>query len=217
MQTVDELLEEAEQKAIEKQASEQNGRDPSPVRGGSLDPRRTGRDGRDKYRERSRTRRSRDAEDDDDVRDGSANGSVRSRRRSRSPRRSSRDRTHRGLDDTYDRRRDDDRYRPRRDDYRPRDRRDDRPLRDDRRTDRDVDRSRSGRGAYRGSQRSPPSRSGKPKTPEPTDDERDRRTVFVQQLAVRLRTKELQSFFEQVGPVVEAQIVKDRVSGRSKG
>jgi RNA recognition motif-containing protein len=47
--------------------------------------------------------------------------------------------------------------------------------------------------------------------------ERDRRTVFVQQLAARLRTKELIAFFEKVGPVKEAQIVKDRVSGRSKG
>jgi RNA recognition motif-containing protein len=50
-----------------------------------------------------------------------------------------------------------------------------------------------------------------------TEDERDRRTVFVQQLAARLRTKELITFFEKVGPVKEAQIVKDRVSGRSKG
>jgi hypothetical protein len=39
----------------------------------------------------------------------------------------------------------------------------------------------------------------------------------VQQLAARLRTKELMAFFEKVGPVKEAQIVKDRVSGRSKG
>ena len=29
--------------------------------------------------------------------------------------------------------------------------------------------------------------------------------------------KELITFFEKVGPVKEAQIVKDRVSGRSKG
>ena len=50
-----------------------------------------------------------------------------------------------------------------------------------------------------------------------TEDERDRRTVFVQQLAARLRTKELIAFFEKAGPVKEAQIVKDRVSGRSKG
>jgi len=39
----------------------------------------------------------------------------------------------------------------------------------------------------------------------------------VQQLAARLRTKELIKFFEQAGPVREAQIVKDRISGRSKG
>jgi hypothetical protein len=55
------------------------------------------------------------------------------------------------------------------------------------------------------------------RTPPLTEDERDRRTVFVQQLAARLRTKELIAFFEKVGPVKEAQIVKDRVSGRSKG
>lgn len=54
-------------------------------------------------------------------------------------------------------------------------------------------------------------------TPALTEDERDRRTVFVQQLAARLRTKELIAFFEKIGPVKEAQIVKDRVSGRSKG
>ena len=39
----------------------------------------------------------------------------------------------------------------------------------------------------------------------------------MQQLAGRLRTKELIKFFEKAGPVREAQIVKDRVSGRSKG
>ncbi|KAJ5096567.1 RNA-binding protein rsd1 [Penicillium angulare] len=53
--------------------------------------------------------------------------------------------------------------------------------------------------------------------PELNEDERDKRTIFVQQLAARLRTKELMAFFEKVGPVKEAQIVKDRVSGRSKG
>lgn len=54
-------------------------------------------------------------------------------------------------------------------------------------------------------------------TPQLTEDERDRRTVFVQQLAARLRTRELKEFFEKVGPVNEAQIVKDRISQRSKG
>jgi hypothetical protein len=39
----------------------------------------------------------------------------------------------------------------------------------------------------------------------------------VQQLAARLRIKDLFTFFEKAGPVKDAQIVKDRVSGRSKG
>ncbi|UKZ80577.1 hypothetical protein TrVFT333_008339 [Trichoderma virens FT-333] len=38
-----------------------------------------------------------------------------------------------------------------------------------------------------------------------------------EQLAARLRTRELKEFFEKVGAVNEAQIVKDRISGRSKG
>ncbi|TDZ15026.1 RNA-binding protein rsd1 [Colletotrichum orbiculare MAFF 240422] len=37
------------------------------------------------------------------------------------------------------------------------------------------------------------------------------------QLAARLRTRDLKTFFEKVGPVNEAQIVKDRISQRSKG
>ncbi|KAF2491172.1 hypothetical protein BU16DRAFT_530715 [Lophium mytilinum] len=48
-----------------------------------------------------------------------------------------------------------------------------------------------------------------------TEDERDRRTVFVQQLAARLEHKHLHEFFPKVGRVKDAQIVKDRVSGRS--
>jgi hypothetical protein len=39
----------------------------------------------------------------------------------------------------------------------------------------------------------------------------------VQQLAARLRTKELSAFFTSCGVVKEAQIVKDRISQRSKG
>ncbi|KAL3960182.1 hypothetical protein ACCO45_005299 [Purpureocillium lilacinum] len=54
--------------------------------------------------------------------------------------------------------------------------------------------------------------------PTPPPNERDSRTVFVQQLANRVRTHKLKEFFEKhAGPVIEAQIVKDRVSGRSKG
>ncbi|KAI5293942.1 hypothetical protein KEM52_004971 [Ascosphaera acerosa] len=86
----------------------------------------------------------------------------------------------------------------------------------------DARRSRQGsvddrdrRSSRRGHRRRSTSRE---RSPEPlNEDERDKRTVFVQQLAARLRTKELIAFFEKAGPVKEAQIVKDRVSGRSKG
>ncbi|KAF2816056.1 splicing factor, CC1-like protein [Mytilinidion resinicola] len=82
--------------------------------------------------------------------------------------------------------------------------------------DRDNRYNRGGRYARRGSRDESPKRR---KTPEPvlTEDERDRRTVFVQQLAARLETRHLFDFFNKVGRVKEAQIVKDRVSGRSKG
>lgn len=51
----------------------------------------------------------------------------------------------------------------------------------------------------------------------PPEDDRDKRTIFVQQISQRTRTIHLREFFEQVGPVIEAQIVKDRVTGRTKG
>ncbi|KAL9945075.1 hypothetical protein D7B24_005772 [Verticillium nonalfalfae] len=94
--------------------------------------------------------------------------------------------------------------------------RDDRDYRD--RRERDRDRSDRYSGDHRrgrdDDRHTPSKRDG---TPPLTEDERDRRTVFVQQLAARLRTRELKEFFEKVGPVNEAQIVKDRISQRSKG
>lgn len=49
-------------------------------------------------------------------------------------------------------------------------------------------------------------------------EERDRRTVFVTQLSIRLREGELYDFFdEEVGRVRSVRIVTDRVSRRSKG
>lgn len=176
---------------------------------------------RDRLREPSRDRkhRNRSAEVDEDAKPpgsehGSAQGSQKSRRRSRSrdaDRRNSRrhrDAPHdngdyyRGGGRPRSRSRSAGRYyRPRGGDRRERDERDDRRLGGERR------RSRSPKGGKG-------SRDG---TPPLTEDERDKRTVFVQQLAARLRSKELIAFFEKVGPVKEAQIVKDRVSGRSKG
>ncbi|KAJ5581621.1 RNA recognition motif domain eukaryote [Penicillium sp. DV-2018c] len=169
-------------------------------------------EGRDRSRERrrrserSRDRRAdRDADGDDAMKSdsASANGSLRSRKRSRS--------------------RESERRRPRRDGYRSsgdfyrgggrarsrsRSPYGDRHYRPNRR-ERDEERR---------SRRDDTRRGSSPrKSPELTEDERDKRTIFVQQLAARLRTKDLIAFFEKVGPVKEAQIVKDRVSGRNKG
>lgn len=194
------------------------------------DERRRDRSSKDRYtnereeNDERRARRSREDTANGGSDKESANGSVRSKRRSRSPRPDSR-RGHRDRRDDYYRpgtrssvdREDDFHYRPKGDR-----RRDDRPRSRDRGSGRDRggrdDRDRRGGGGRgerggRDSRRSP--QGGKPA--EPTDDERDRRTVFVQQLAARLRSRELKEFFEQAGSVVDAQIVKDRVSGRSKG
>lgn len=181
---------------------------------------RADRRDRDRYRESSRDRdrdrkrrdRSRehrkDRVHDDELKSphsekGSTTGSHKSRRRSRSrdgEKRSKRDRSSGG--DYYRNgrrsRSPDDRY------YRPK---------ESHRSKRDHEQE-----APRARRRSR-SRDRRSKTPEIqlTEDERDKRTVFVQQLAARLRTRELIQFFEKIGPVKEAQIVKDRVSGRSKG
>jgi hypothetical protein len=42
-------------------------------------------------------------------------------------------------------------------------------------------------------------------------------SLFVQQISQRAKTRHLRVFFEAVGPVADAQIVKDRVTGRSNG
>lgn len=189
------------------------------------------RERRRRDRSRDRGKREKDVDGDETMKSPSERGSAhdghRSRRRSRSrdseKRHSRRHRDspdadaafrasggdfYRGSGRTRTRSRSpyDDRY------YRPggRNRRDD----DDRVRDRSPRRDRNS-----GRKRTPSPKRPKSKspTPQPTEDERDRRTVFVQQLAARLRTKELIAFFEKVGPVKEAQIVKDRVSGRSKG
>lgn len=182
---------------------------------------RTRDDSRDRDYDRKRRdrsserggRRDRGDRDDREATPRSDTGSHKSRRRSRSrddDRRHSR--RHRGGDGDFyrggrsggggggrerSRSRSPHRY------YRPRDER--RGDRDDRANHRDDRHHRGGRTPKRDA------------TPQLTEDERDRRTVFVQQLAARLRTKELKEFFEKVGPVNEAQIVKDRISGRSKG
>ncbi|OAA78421.1 Splicing factor, CC1-like protein [Akanthomyces lecanii RCEF 1005] len=165
---------------------------------------------RDRDRDRDHDRRRRDRRDasplsksrrgtPDDGTPRSDTGSHRSRRRSRS----------RDDDRRARRNRDGDYYRSGRG-GRSRSRS---PRRHNRRDDRDRDR----RDRHHGRGRDDDARD-KADGPAPlNEDERDRRTVFVQQLAARLRTRELKEFFEKVGPVTEAQIVKDRISGRSKG
>ncbi|KAI0911347.1 hypothetical protein F4824DRAFT_459442 [Ustulina deusta] len=172
-------------------------------------PDRTRRDRSPRRRDRSSDRGRRDRGDDREATPRSDAGSHKSRRRSRSrddDRRHSR--RHRGGDGDYYRSgrggRDRSRSRSPRRHYRPRDDHRDREDRGQYRS-RDEEKNRNGRTPKRDA------------TPVLTEDERDRRTVFVQQLAARLRTKELKEFFEKVGPVNEAQIVKDRISGRSKG
>ncbi|KAL9095006.1 MAG: hypothetical protein Q9165_002608 [Trypethelium subeluteriae] len=184
-------------------------------------------------RSRNRGRNSRDGGEDMSDR-GSTTGSHKNRRRSRSRdggyRRRDRYRDSLDFDDAYkdsggdyyrgggrarsrSRSPHDDRY------YRPtgRSRRDhDDDTRERRRDGDRRDRDRGGRDREHGKRRSPSQRR-RSHTPPPTEDERDRRTVFVQQLAARLRSRELRAFFEKVGTVIDAQIVKDRVSGRSKG
>ena len=233
MASVEELLESAQRDAAKAEAKKASspGVDFTNLvdRSGDRHGPRPSRDAHGRTDERPRSRRDDTADRDDGKASSdrsSANGSTRSGRRGsndsfrpshRDSYRSSGGDYYRGggrgrsrsplADDRHyrpsgsDRRRDDDRRRHRsrspmhRDSYR-RDRRE--------------------RDQYRGSR----GRNNSPRrarTPEPTDEERDRRTVFVQQLAVRTRTKELEAFFARVGPVKEAQVVKDRVSGRSKG
>lgn len=54
-------------------------------------------------------------------------------------------------------------------------------------------------------------------TPPPAAEDRDSRTVFVQQLANSVDQRRMEKFFSAAGKVKEAQVVRDRVSHRSKG
>lgn len=187
-----------------------------------VDIRRDGRDDRDRHSDR-RDRRDRSRGRGDRYRE--SNGDRhRSRDRDHRRREGSRPRSSKGADTDEDR----DRHRrsssrdrrggPRRDrgDFysgggRPRTRSPRRDRVDDRYRDRSRDRRRNG------DERRNSRRNNTPPEPEITEDDRDKRTIFVQQISQRAETRHLRAFFERVGPVVEAQIVKDRVTGRSKG
>lgn len=60
----------------------------------------------------------------------------------------------------------------------------------------------------------PPKRE---RSPELTQSERDRRTVFVMQIAATVRERDLIKFFEPSGRIRDVRIVSDRGSRRSKG
>lgn len=55
-----------------------------------------------------------------------------------------------------------------------------------------------------------------PKNPELSSEERDKRTVYVQQVAPHVQSTELFDFFEEAGPVHDVSLVKDR-SSRCRG
>jgi RNA-binding protein 39 len=46
---------------------------------------------------------------------------------------------------------------------------------------------------------------------------RDARTVFVTQLVVRASESDVKKFFEAVGPVNDVKLIKDKLTGKSKG
>jgi RNA-binding protein 23/39 len=181
-----------------------------------------------------RSRRSRDHDRSSEER-ASAHGSVSSRRDDDRSRREGRRDRHglspgaSGYYDRYDRRRSrspakHDEYRmPQRhrpgNNYRDEDY-DDRRRRSDDRGGRYHDSRRSpreDRGRYSDRRRRESPKGRRDATPEPNDEDRDQRTIFVQQLSQRLRTHQFHDFFSKVGPVVECTIVKDRVTKRSKG
>lgn len=50
-----------------------------------------------------------------------------------------------------------------------------------------------------------------------TDIERDKRTIFVRQLAQKITSPIIQEFFEKAGPVRQVKMVIDRITRKSKG
>ncbi|KAI9493809.1 hypothetical protein BDB00DRAFT_872052 [Zychaea mexicana] len=153
-------------------------------------------------------RHDRDARDDE--RRSRYSSSSRHRRSSRSPRRRSDSRSHRDRSPSRSRSRHSSRrYRSRSPSY----------GRRRRSRSRDRRRSRSPRrrrddSAERSERRRRRARSPSPPVPE---EMRDRRTIFVTQLAARLTSRELEDFFSQAGRVRDARIISDRNSRRSKG
>ncbi|TPX58303.1 hypothetical protein PhCBS80983_g03233 [Powellomyces hirtus] len=160
-----------------------------------------------RHRDRSRDRGDRGSASEKGSsrrsRSRSGDRKRRSSRKERSTSRSSRDRDHHNRD------------RRRRSRSRS-------PSRRHSRTDRRRSRSRDYRNRrssvdrYRRSSAKEPSHA-RNASPELDEYERDKRTVFVMQLAARLKQEELFDFFLPAGRVRDARIIADRNSRRSKG
>ncbi|KAI9260643.1 hypothetical protein BDA99DRAFT_439455 [Phascolomyces articulosus] len=148
---------------------------------------------------RSSSRHRHDRDGRDEERRSRHSSSSRHRRSSRSPRRRSRSRSRRSRSPS--------RYSSRR--YRSRS-----PSYGRRRRSRSRERRRRSRSPRRRRDDSREARSPSPPVPE---EVRDRRTIFVMQLAARLTSRELEDFFSQAGRVRDARIISDRNSRRSKG
>jgi CC1-like splicing factor len=64
----------------------------------------------------------------------------------------------------------------------------------------------------------PNPREDRARSPQPTEEEREMRSVFVSQLSARVTDRELGIFFEHgAGKVRDARVIVDRISKRSKG
>ncbi|KAL1929851.1 hypothetical protein VTP01DRAFT_1005 [Rhizomucor pusillus] len=169
------------------------------------------------FREKSKEKEAshdegRDSYDRDHRDDDYRSHRSSSHRSSRSPSRHSRSRSHRSHSRHSSRRyysRSRSRSRGARRRSRSRDRR--RYSRSPRR------RSRSPRRRSRSYDRRDRRRRAKSPSPPIPEEDRDRRTVFVTQLAARLTSRELEEFFSQAGRVRDARIIADRNSRRSKG
>ncbi|KAI8149312.1 hypothetical protein BJV82DRAFT_642019 [Fennellomyces sp. T-0311] len=158
--------------------------------------------------EESRSSHRHDRDSRDDERRSRHSSSSRHRRSSRSPHRS-RSRSYRSTSRSRSRQ-SSRRYRSRSPSYGRRRRS---RSRDRRRRSRSPRRRRD-ESADRKERRRRRARSPSPPIPE---EVRDRRTIFVMQLAARLTSRELEDFFSQAGKVRDARIISDRNSRRSKG
>ena len=81
---------------------------------------------------------------------------------------------------------------------------------------------RSGRGSARSRSRSRERGGCSPQHLSKEEEEllqltRDARTIFVSQLVVRASDRDVREFMEQIGPVVDVQLIRDRSTLRSKG